>query len=85
LVYSYLGVWLFAPLVVFGPWVYRNRSKSGLVLLINPVAFFLWFYGSQFLPKGAHTSELKEPLSVLTINLLHTYTEIEPWLEVLGS
>jgi endonuclease/exonuclease/phosphatase family metal-dependent hydrolase len=85
LVYSYLGVWLFAPLVVFGPWVYRNRSKSGLVLLIIPVALFLWFYGSQFLPKGAHTSELKEPLSVLTFNLLHTNTEIEPWLEVLGS
>jgi len=85
LVYSYLGVWLFAPLLVFGPWVYRNRSKSGLVLLIIPVAIFLWFYGSQFLPKGAHTAELKEPLSVLTFNLLHTNTEIEPWLEVLGS
>ena len=85
LVYSYFGVWLFAPLLVFGPWVYRNRSKSGLVLLIIPVALFLWFYGSQFLPKGAHTAELKEPLSVLTFNLLHTNTEIEPWLEVLGS
>ncbi|MES0360025.1 MAG: endonuclease/exonuclease/phosphatase family protein [Anaerolineales bacterium] len=85
LVYSYLGVWLFAPLLVFGPWVYRNRSKSGLVLLIIPVALFLWFYGSQFLPKSAQTVEIKKPLSVLTFNLLHTNTEIEPWLEVLGS
>jgi vancomycin resistance protein VanJ len=85
LVYSYLGVWLFAPLLVFGPWIYRDRSKSGLLLLIIPVALFLWFYGSQFLLKGAHTAELREPLSVLTFNLLHTNTEIEPWLEVLGS
>ena len=85
LVYSYLGVWLFAPLVVFGPWVYRNRSKSGLVLLIIPVALFLWFYGSQFLPKGVQTADLKEPLSVLTINLLHTNTETEALLEVLDS
>jgi len=83
--YSYLGVWLFAPLLVFGPLIYRKRSKPGLVLLIIPVALFLWFYGWQFMPKGVQTADLKEPLSVLTINLLHTNTETEALLEVLDS
>ena len=83
--YSFLGVWLFAPLLVFGPLIYRKRSKPGLVLLIIPVALFLWFYGWQFMPKGAQTADLKEPLSVLTINLLHTNTDTEALLKVLDS
>ena len=83
--YSYLGAWLFVPLLVFAPLVYRSRSKLGLFLLIIPAGLFLWFFGSLFLPKGTQTHDLKKPLSVLTFNLMETNTEIEALLQVLDS
>jgi endonuclease/exonuclease/phosphatase (EEP) superfamily protein YafD len=83
--FSYLGVWLFVPLLVFGPWIFRKRSKPGFILLAIPVGLFLWFYGWQFVPKASASAVLKKPLSVLTFNLLNTNPEIEALIDVLNS
>jgi endonuclease/exonuclease/phosphatase (EEP) superfamily protein YafD len=83
--FSYLGVWLFFPLLVFGPWVFLNWSKPGLLLLAIPVGFFLWFYGPLLMPRRTQTVGLTEPVSVLTFNLMYTNTDVEALLDVLDS
>jgi vancomycin resistance protein VanJ len=83
--FSYLGVWLFFPLLVFGPWVVLDRWRPGFVLLLIPVGLFLWFYGPTLMPRRTHMDGLTEPVSVLTFNLMHTNTNVEALLAVLDS
>ena len=83
--FSYLGVWLFLPLVVFVPWAIHKRSKIGFILLFIPIGLFTWFYGAQFIPQYPLITTPRKPLSVLTFNLMHTNTDIDALVEVLDS
>lgn len=66
---SYLGVWLFFPLVLFWPWAVLKRRRSLAALLVIPTAMFLWFYGARFLPRVASNADANEPVTILTFNL----------------
>jgi endonuclease/exonuclease/phosphatase (EEP) superfamily protein YafD len=66
---SYLGVWLFSPLVFYVPWVFLACRGRRAVLLLVPVGMFLWQYGPLFLPRGTHVDPSSSPITVLTLNL----------------
>ncbi len=83
--FSYLGVWLFFPVLIFLPWVFLNGSKLGFVLLTVPVGLFLWFYGPLLIPRRTHAVDVREPVSVLTFNLMHTNTDVEALMDVLEA
>lgn len=82
---AFLGVWLFFPLLVFGPWVISNRQKVGLVLLLIPLALFLWFYGPLLVPKRAQTADPQESLSVVTFNLQCSNPDAQALLAMFSS
>jgi len=83
--FSYLGVWLFLPLVFFIPWTVRQRSKLDLIVLSFPIGLFLWFFGLQFIPKLPPAAPPAEPVSVLSFNLLQNNRESEALLELFDS
>jgi endonuclease/exonuclease/phosphatase (EEP) superfamily protein YafD len=80
-----LGIWLFFPLLLFGPWVFLKQRKYGAALLVVPTALFLWFYGPLLLPPVAQTADLAESITVLTFNLRHTNTDTEALLATLAA
>lgn len=82
---NYLGVWLFFPLPIFGPWVFLKRRKYGAALLVVPAALFIWFYGPLFLPCATQRADLAEPISILTFNLRDTNTDTDVLLATLTA
>lgn len=65
---SYLGAWLFCPLLLLAPWAVLTRSKLGLLLLI-PIVSFLFWYGPSFRPRAAIKHEPSDPVRVLSLNV----------------
>jgi vancomycin resistance protein VanJ len=82
---NHLGVWLFLPLLVFGPWLLLSRQKLGIALLVIPLALFLWFYGPMLVPRPAQAADPAVSLTVLTFNLQVTNTDVEALLAILDS
>jgi endonuclease/exonuclease/phosphatase (EEP) superfamily protein YafD len=66
---NYLGVWLFAPLLFFIPWVVLNRNNLDAILLIVPALLFLGFYGARFIPKIPYSGDSEISVKVMTFNL----------------
>lgn len=85
LCFNYVGVWLFFPLLIFGPWVFLNRHQLGIVLLIIPVGLFLWFYGPTLIPRRTQTVALVQPVTVLTFNVRHGNSDVDALLAVVDS
>lgn len=67
-------------MLVFAPWVFVKRNRSTALLLILPIAVFLWFYGALWLPKGQQTESPAESLTVVTHNLSYTNDEYDAFL-----
>jgi endonuclease/exonuclease/phosphatase (EEP) superfamily protein YafD len=72
---SQLGPWLFAPTIIFLPWLLLGRRPLSLILLVIPLGLFLWHYGALLLPP--RPPDVREPLTVVTFNVLATNREIE--------
>jgi vancomycin resistance protein VanJ len=82
---NYLGVWLFAPLLLLIPWVMVARYTGGLPLwslqltlfAALPFLLFLHFYGRALVPPGrdvrvsAVDAVPERSFTVLTFNLLY--------------
>jgi endonuclease/exonuclease/phosphatase family metal-dependent hydrolase len=83
--FNYLGVWLFAPLLFFIPWVLNKRSKWGGLLLAIPISLFLWFYGVMFIPKLGIENEEKAPFNILTFNVQESNSNTNALLEIIAS
>jgi vancomycin resistance protein VanJ len=83
--FSYLGVWLFCPLLVLGPWALFRWRKPPALLLLIPAAMFIWFYGRPFLPRPPRVVAPNEPITVLTFNLRFLNRDTEALAETLLS
>jgi vancomycin resistance protein VanJ len=75
LILSQLGPWLFAPTLVFLPWLVLSRRPLGLILLAIPAGLSLWHYGALLLPSRA--PDVAEPLTIVTFNVLATNRDIK--------
>ena len=73
-VLGHLGIWLFAPLLAWLPWLAIRRSRSGLVLLAVPALLFVRHYGAFFLPRPVPAGDAGAAFSVLTLNVQYTNT-----------
>jgi vancomycin resistance protein VanJ len=85
LLMNYLGIWLFAPILVLIPWVILARTAAGLPLwslrltlvAAIPVLLLFRYYGSALAParRGDRDPAADAPagtfVTVLTFNLLH--------------
>lgn len=82
---SYLGVWLFFPLVVFIPWALLKRDALGALALLIPVFLFIRFYGSTFIPKPRISDRPQTSVTVMTFNLQCSNGNAESILAMLES
>ncbi len=82
---SFLGMWLFLPLPVFGAWAISDRQRVEAFLLLIPLTLFFWFYGPMLVPKRAQNTHQQESMSVVTFNLRCTNPDSQALLAVLSS
>lgn len=73
---SYLGVWIYAPLLPSVPWAILAERKLGTLALVIPIWLFLSDYGKQLLPRSLRINDGEEPLTVLTMNIRCHNTEL---------
>jgi vancomycin resistance protein VanJ len=72
---GYLGIWLFAPLLAWLPWVAIRGGRSKVLLLAVPVVLFLQHYGPLFVPRPAPAGDPGQAFRVLTLNVQYTNTD----------
>ncbi len=72
---NYLGIWLFAPLFVFIPWVFLKQDRRGMIPMLFSAYFFVGLYGSFFIPKLNSTADSATSFTVMTFNLQYTNTD----------
>lgn len=83
--FSFLGVWLFCPLLVLGPWALLRWRKAAALALLVPVALFLWFYGHLFLPRAPQEAAPNEPITVLTFNVRYRNRDASALAQTLAA
>jgi endonuclease/exonuclease/phosphatase (EEP) superfamily protein YafD len=83
--FSFLGVWLFSPLLIFLPWALIIHNKASVYLLVFPVSLFLWLYGTMILPGGKQVSEPMNSITVISFNMMGSNTDTNAFLKILGS
>jgi vancomycin resistance protein VanJ len=83
LVLNYLGVWVFLPLLFFGPWVLLWRRKHGGFLLLIPAAMFVWHYGPLLIPRSAQTASPNSVITVMTYNLRYDNVDTDALLSTM--
>lgn len=83
---SYLGVWLFFPLLILLPWALRKGWKRSALGLAISGALFVWFYAPLLVPKPGPRQESAAPVTIVTFNVRYLNTDVEALAQtLLGS
>jgi endonuclease/exonuclease/phosphatase family metal-dependent hydrolase len=82
---SYLGIWLFFPLLIYIPWVFFTRQTLGVLLLVIPVSLLLWFYGTSFWPKDRQLAKSQHGMTILSFNMQRSNADVNAFIMLLRS
>jgi vancomycin resistance protein VanJ len=74
---SFLGVWLFLPVPLFGIWGLLKPKRYRIVLLSVPVCLFVWIYGPLLTPFVPQATSASNSVTVLTFNVRYSNANVE--------
>ncbi len=82
---SFLGVWLFLPVPLFGIWGLLKPTRCKIVLLSVPVCLFAWIYGPLLTPFTPQATSAANSVTVLTFNMRYSNGNVEALVKTIKA